>query len=287
MLNSLPSTPDASYAPEEILTTTKEHHYETLPRLKDTNMSVNSSGQEFEMNMQTSAGYALVNKGKQQETVDDGQQGTATAKEPHYEELPLPDEYQINMWKQQAGDKPTRNQKSGEESKREPSKGSTYEDIPPLRKEKKGKGIFRLSKAFKNNDPKDPKQDLKSDRTSGTTSESDNFSSQNPIPRQSMLNPREKVKKDDPANKYPFYEELPPIRDSKRTESFFGVHHGDQSGQKENNGSLSSPMYHVLEGNENQGKTEDGPKYFVLEKVCNSISLGCGSLWLRIQIYRN
>ena len=265
MLNSVPSTPDISYPPEKISKTAKEHHYETLPRLQDTNMSVNSNGQEIEMNMPTSAGYALVNKNKQQETVDDRQQDTATTKEPHYEELPLPDENQINTWQEQAGDKSTRNQTDGEESKCEPSKGSTYEDIPPLRKEKKGKGILRFSKAFKNNDPKDSKQELKTDRTSSTTSESDNFSSQ--IPRQSMLNPREKVKKDDPANKYPFYEELPPVRDSKRSESFFEVQHGDQSGQKEKNGRLPSPVYHVLEGNENQEKGEDGPKYFVLEKV--------------------
>ena len=249
---SLPVTPDVNYPRGDISTGCKEHEYETLPYLQDT--KVEKSGQELDANMQTTAGYALVNKNRQQETVDDRERGTAASKEPHYEELPLPDENQINTWREQYGDTPARNKT--EESKSEPSKGSTYEDIPPLRKEKKGKGIFRFSKAFKNNDSKDSKQDLKTERTNSTTSES-------------MLNPREKVKRDDPANKYPFYEELPPIRDSKGTESFVAIQHDDQNVQKD--GSLPSPVYHVLETSGNQEKSESGPKYFVLEKVRNSV----------------
>lgn len=279
MPNSLPYTPDVSYPREDISTGSKGHEYETLPHLQDTKME--KSGQELDANIQTTAGYALVNKNRQQETVDDRERCTATSKEPHYEELPLPDENQINTWKEQSGDTPARN-KTEEESKSEPSKWSTYEDIPPLRKEKKGKGIFRFSKAFKNNDSKDSKQDLKTDRTNSTNSESDNFSSQDPrIARQSMLNPREKVKRDDPANKYPFYEELPPIRDSKRTESFFAIQHGDQNVQKD--GSLPSPVYHVLETSGNQEKSESGPKYFVLEKVRNSIVFLFGSVYVVVR----
>lgn len=290
---------------EKTSTETKEHEYETLPHLQDKepnkkglfrfSKNVNkkrNSKQEFDQNnktIQTPADYAL-NEDRQQDAIKSEQQCTTATNDPHYEELPLPDENQINKWKQESEqanneDPPTMDNTKSQvinadqalntkilDEKESKRKDSTYEDIPPIKDEKKRKGIFRFSKAFKNNDL-DSKQESKTDRKD--SADSGRFSSQNEMtnPRQSMLNPREKVKKDDPANKYPFYEELPPVRDPKRTESFFAVQQGSQKVEDSNS---SSPYYHVLETNaegaehhnEDTENNEDGPRYFILEQVC-------------------
>ena len=274
--------------------TTKEPEYETLPRLLDKNAdkkgwfrfskheNKNQNSKEgFDnknQSIQTTADYATVNK-NQQEAVKRKQECT----DPHYEELPLPDENQLNQWKQQAEVKSTNDgnineafdiQIPDEHQNKQVSKSATYEDIPPL-KDNKRKGIFRLSKAFKN-DGKDIKQESKRDPK--ISANSDRFSNQNEMPniRESMLNPRDKLKKDDPANKYPFYEELPPIRDPKKTESSVDK---QQSNVTQPDRNSSSQYYHVLEANtegemcdnsKQNAENEDGPRYFILEKVRKS-----------------
>ena len=199
-------------------------------------------------------------------------------KEPHYEELPLPTEDQIDEWKQQF-EKNAKEQgivsncdgiKIKEGNKNKISKSSTYEDIPPLQDEKKKKGLFRFSKVFnKNHDEKHSNQ--KTDCINSTKLENNRFSNQNEMINQgeSMLNPRDKVKKDDPASKYPFYEELPPVQNSKQSESV----HSNKDVTKVDRNSASAAYYHVLEQNPEETNqeienNEFGPKYFILEKVC-------------------
>ncbi len=284
---------DADYLNEKISTANKEPEYETLPRLQDEKTDKKGL---FRFSKNTNKKpdippvYASINKDKQQ--------CTSATKDPHYEELPLPDENQINKWKEQSNDRSNNEEQSSkendnngkfnqglntqipdkQENAHELPKNATYEDIPPLKDEKKRKGIFRFSRAFKNNNSKDSQEESKTDHKNSTNS--DKFSSQNETVnfRQSMLNPRDKVKKDDPAHKYPFYEELPPIRDPKRTESVFAAQLSNEGEQEKNS---SSPYYHVLETNAEQGcgkhKTEnkeEPPHYFILEKVCLKQFLG-------------
>ena len=226
--------------------------------------------------IQPSAVYATVNKGQQKASK---QQATSPAKEPHYEELPLPSDNQINEWKQQADVKTTNNgiinkALDMETPNKQLSKNGIYEDIPPLKDQGNRKGIFRFSKALKNNDDKTSKEENKSEANISANS---NSSNQDEMlnRRESMLNPRDKFKKDDPANKYPFYEELPPVKDYKRTESFFAT---QQNKAKEEDRNSSLAYYHELEANtegeinnagkQNDENNEDGPCYFILEKVC-------------------
>lgn len=81
--------------------------------------------------------------------------------------------------------------------------------------------------------------------------------------RSDLLNPRERSKQDDPANKYPFYEEVaPPVKNRKDSKKSHNAN-GSES---------SSPYYHELEQtkieSDQKDKTiDDGPEYFVLEKV--------------------
>ena len=152
-----------------------------------------------------------------------------------------------------------------------------YEELPPVKEEKKRKGLFRLSRAKHT----DTKQETKSDRKNSTNSTGNRFSMRSELAMQNMLNPRDRVKKDDPANKYPFYEEVPVVQVGKRAET----HVNSQSVQ---NGA-SSPYYHVLEVNdgavEQRKETTSAPHYFVLEQVCfNEYSKQITSFLLKLLV---
>lgn len=293
-------------------TATKEPEYETVPELKENKDGAGESEQYMknnDKNLQTPPVYACMNKNKQAETellnpVEVKQhESVASTKEPHYEELPLSDASEINTRTllQKSDDKlinttcqyHTTNKDNAngsfnhalndntkisdqKETKYQAGKEPECEELPPLKDKKKLKGFFRLSKAFK--DFMDSKQEVKTDLKNSTKSESKRLSIQSEMPGQSMLNPRDKAKKDNPAYKYPFYEELPPVN-SRRTESFF-EETACRSDQQNAGDRRSSPYYHVLEGNNDTGRdnqvhienTENGKKsqrhhYFVLEKV--------------------
>lgn len=189
----------------------------------------------------------------------------------HYEELPLPkDEKIVNTWNKQLRPDNKANMQSNNEIKHRhqvlisqdqnlsKQEVPTYEDIAPLKNVKKPKLLSLLSKAFKNHDSKQNKTDQKnSTKPERIAAEHDAFNQ-----RQDMLNPRDKVKNNDPANKYPFYEELPAINKRKTTESFFPM---QQCGQSDSCKNQPIPFYHVLEEARNNNK--DDPHYFVLEKV--------------------
>ncbi|XP_046847664.1 uncharacterized protein LOC124441257 [Xenia sp. Carnegie-2017] len=81
--------------------------------------------------------------------------------------------------------------------------------------------------------------------------------------RSNLLNPRERSKQDEQANKYPFYEEVaPPVKNRKDSKKSHNA----------NDSESSSPYYHELEQtkieSDQKDKTiDDGPEYFVLEKI--------------------
>lgn len=229
-----------------------------------------------------SVDYAVVNKNQQVRKVE--VKCDDATDDPHYEEVPLPDDNQIQKWKLSLAesDKKIKNDKipdntevNGKPSDRKESKrdfckesayDDAYEDIPAIQGERKKKGMFRFSNAFKRNDIKDPKPENKSDRKNRTKSQRTECSGQN-----EMLNARERVS----VNKYPYYAAVQPVRDSKRTESFIAQNRN--RGMQREDEKSSTPYYHVLEGNSEVATSGDedvehnGHSYHILEQVSLNI----------------
>ncbi|XP_028410357.1 uncharacterized protein LOC114532970 [Dendronephthya gigantea] len=273
---------------EKTSTEATESGYETIPCLQEKKVEKKvekkgwfrfsskkrSNDQDAGQNKKMADNYARVNKNNQvweMEVKND---------ESHYETVTLPDDTEIERWKlslaqrkSSNGEEQIKNKEmqnntevSGKISDRKEGKHA-YEDVPAIQEESKRKGLFRFSKAFKNNDIKDPKKENKMDRKNSTNSQSAVCASQN-----EMLNPRDKVKQDDPANKYPYYAEVLTRKDSEKKESSVVQGH-NQSTQK---GDEKAPYYHVLEENSEGAKSDnkDGEQnshpYFILEQSDSS-----------------